>query len=256
MSDTVETEKTTKKQPADPTSFEHRLRPSEWIQAEVLYQSGDFSLLDIRNKFGGRVSEISLRKRFRRRGIIKGSHKAEFEEQVASAVRRKLEQEVEIVATRQKEAKEDYFRISKFLAVKTQNLLVNAESTVNAKGEKGTISNAYADIKTLKLAAEVFEKSREMRWEALGMNKDGMKDEEIPTLQFLEMTAEEVETLRKAQSQSSQALAETEEREELTDRQTEEKPDELSPGEAEDEVLDDEDLDEDEDENEEGSEDE
>lgn len=167
-----------------------KLSAKEWAKIEALWEEGDTTYADLVKKYGKSVS--TFERHFKKRGTVKGAardaRKKKAEEQLAS----KAIDDGTVLAARIKETKEEHYKISAALTRLTWNEILSA------KNEARAFSTALNNLKALDAAASVLKKTREERFAVLGLDRnDTVNPDEIPELVISELTADQVEQLRK-----------------------------------------------------------
>ena len=166
------------------------LSPSEWIELEVMWGSGEYTLAQLADKSGLRVETLS--RRFKSRGVSKGSSSVE------KAVREAIKDEV-IDKTKQRldkiEQRRDFYDNSALLLAQ-----VTRKTVTDVLKDRGSLSAVEDELKTLQRASATLAKCFDISAKALGMDREEIGNDELPELMFGELTLEQVQQIRKAQS--------------------------------------------------------
>ncbi|KLV10201.1 DNA-binding protein [Photobacterium ganghwense] len=203
------------------------LTPSEWIELEVMWASGEYTLAALSEKSGMRPETLS--RRFKARGVEKGS--AATADAVREAVKEKMiDKSVEranLIASRQ----ESYDKWAYNLGA-----LVMKEVAEGARSHGG-IGSAEESIKALQRASAALAKCYEVSHKALRMDDRDVRDDELPELMFAELTQEQVLELRKAQTGDAEDIVDLDELEAELAEEIASEREELEREEAESEAV-------------------
>jgi hypothetical protein len=191
----VEIKKSTRK----PSRAGKRLNEAEQTEAIALWQAGSTTLDELAEKFHrSRGTFIRL---FNAKGVAKGEKSAEHTRKVAEAVETAALGDVEVIAQRIKETKDEHYKISSGLTKLVWGLIVQARQ------DKRAYSTIGPDLKALKYAADIFKTTRDEKYALLGLNeRESPDDEEIADLIVQEITQEEIIAQRKAQQSDEDEL--------------------------------------------------
>ena|GEM_PF-3289345 len=168
--------------------------PSEWLKARTMYETGDYTVKEIADKFGR--NKTSLSQRFKRFGVKKGTNFTEASTKVERDLRREQREKADETVKRAKETKEEHYKWARSLSQMAVSILAKAQS------ESRPIGMVKPDILAVKAAMEALQKGQDMRNIALGLDKGDILDtDEIPEFGIVEMTEDErLEVIRKADS--------------------------------------------------------
>jgi len=166
-----------------------RLPARTWAVIDALWEAGDATYNDLVAKFG--VSRQGLRTHFKSKGIIQGSKKEHIAKVVSEDLTKAVSEEATILAARIKETKEEHYKMASGLAKLTW------AEILKAKQDGVPVSTAINNLKALDTAMTVLKKAREERYSVLGLDKDAVDENEVPELVISELTADQIETLRK-----------------------------------------------------------
>lgn len=175
----------------DDSTKKRRLTPAEWATIEEMWASGSVTLEQLEEQF--LVSAPYLSKKLSERGIKKGSRSAEL---AAAATEKVKETLVDVHAkkmTRVAETKDEHYKFAQTLSKLTFQLVAQQVQ----KG--GSIADIRDDIRTIKDAMTAIAIARDERFRVLGLDKDEDTGDEVPALIVTEMTAADIEELRKKQ---------------------------------------------------------
>lgn len=166
-----------------------RLPARTWAVIDALWEAGDATYNDLVAKFG--VSRQGLRTHFKSKGIVQGSKKEEIAKVVSEDLTKAVSEEATILAARIKETKEEHYKMASGLAKLTW------AEILKAKQDGIPVGTAINNLKALDTAMTVLKKAREERYAVLGLDKDAVDENEVPELVISELTADQIETLRK-----------------------------------------------------------
>ena len=166
-----------------------RLPARTWAVIDALWEAGDATYNDLVAKFG--VSRQGLRTHFKSKGIVQRSKKEEIAKVVSEDLTKAVSEEATILAARIKETKEEHYKMASGLAKLTW------AEILKAKQDGIPVGTAINNLKALDTAMTVLKKAREERYAVLGLDKDAVDENEVPELVISELTADQIETLRK-----------------------------------------------------------
>ena len=164
-----------------------RLDPSTWSEIEALWETGDTTLEELEARYA--VSRRALQSHFAKRKLVKGSKAAAL----AAVVKKKVFSEVpnaDEMTMRAKATREAAYRN----AVIVEELIM-AQLSAAQKDPSQAIKAASA-IKALSLAAAGLERVHELKWRALGLDKDSALSDELPILVVQDLTEEEIKAMQ------------------------------------------------------------
>jgi|tagenome__1003787_1003787.scaffolds.fasta_scaffold20745450_2 hypothetical protein len=165
-----------------------RVDPSTWSEIEALWEAGDVTLQDLEGRFG--VSRRALQAHFSKRDLTKGSKAA----QIVAAVKEKVFSDtlpdVDETTVRAKATREAAYRN----AVIVEDLIMAQLSA--AQKDPSQALKAASAIKALSLAAAGLERIHELKWKALGLDKESALSDELPILIIKDLSEEEIATMR------------------------------------------------------------
>lgn len=160
----------------------------EWAECGALWETGEFTLNSLSDRFGISPQNISIG--LKKRGFEKGAASKDATEIAKREVRERVMTAASI-AERLTRTREDHYNTMEAIAKATKSELVTA-----AKNGK-SVSSVIENLKSLNVAADVLSKTFQQRLSALGIKEgeyDG--DEEMPQLVISEMTADEIMQIR------------------------------------------------------------
>jgi AcrR family transcriptional regulator len=170
-----------------------RLTPSTWAKICAEWEVGDVTLAELSDRFG--VNTRTLQAHFSKQEVVKGSKAAEL----ASAVKEelfKLELDgKDDLTQRAKETRESAYRNA--VTVET---LIMAQLELAQKDPSQAFKAAGA-VKLLSLAAAGLERLHNLKWTALGMNRDSVVSDELPKLIFVDLTDQEIKEIQQGHDQ-------------------------------------------------------
>lgn len=165
------------------------LTPKKQAEMIGLWESGEFTLADLAEKFGLATNWVC--QFLKKRGVVKGSAAVDHAKAVADEVAKASFQDATILAGRIRETKEEHYKMASGMAKLTWSEILTA------KQDKVPFSTVLNNLKSLDTAMNVLKKSREERFAVLGLNKDDDGEEnEIPQLIVEELTPDQVQRLQ------------------------------------------------------------
>ncbi|BBI61687.1 hypothetical protein HSBAA_29930 [Vreelandella sulfidaeris] len=132
----------------------------------------------------------SVRKRRREEG------QSAIDKKVEAEIIEKATKNVDKWAERSEQARESYFKSLEML----HKLTV---ATIGKAHQDKKLFSAQADLKAIQMAAIAIDKIRSNQWSVLGLDKQGIEDEEIPELLVRSLTPDEVAKIRESQLKSN-----------------------------------------------------
>lgn len=166
-----------------------RLTHAEWVEAEVLWRSGQVTLTTLAEKYN--CHPDTLKKQFAKKQIKKGTDARAAQALLEEELAKKTLEEAQIALERAKETKEQHYKMSTGLAQ-----LAWAE-ILNARNENRPFAAVTKNIEAIQRAMEVIKKAREERFAVLGLDKDNGEDElTLPDLVVSELTDDQVVELQ------------------------------------------------------------
>jgi hypothetical protein len=165
-----------------------RLAPSTWAKICGEWEIGDATLPELADRFG--VNTRTLQAHFAKHAVAKGAKAAEL----ASAVKEglfKLELgDKDDLTQRAKETRESAYRNAV-----TVEALIMAQLELAQKDPSQAFKAAGA-VKLLSLAAAGLERLHNLKWTALGMNKDSVISDDLPKLIIQDLTEQEIKEMQ------------------------------------------------------------
>lgn len=165
-----------------------RLKPAEWAEVEELWASGAATLAELSNRYG--MSGRALQLHFAKRGIAKGSTAAALGAQVRAKVQVSVLADADDLAQRAVSIREGAYQG----AMRIERLLLAALDEASADPSK--LFALTATAKATALAAQTLERLHSLKRSALGITDDATLDDDLPVLQILDLTSNEIETMR------------------------------------------------------------
>ncbi|EJL8716159.1 hypothetical protein N7I40_004108 [Vibrio parahaemolyticus] len=178
-------------------SEKKRMSAKDWIKAEAMYESGDYSLEQIAEQFG--VHKITVQRHMKSKGIEKGAAAKRIKEKVEKRLEEAAEAEIDVTTQRIQEVKERHYTLNTTIDKKITREIIEAEK------DGRPISTAHANIKTLKLAAETLRITRGNEYDILGVT-DEPGDDDLPTLEVREMLEDEIAEIRDGQAKQAEDM--------------------------------------------------
>lgn len=180
-----------------------KLSPREWAQATALYRAGEATLEELGKKFNRHPQ--SFAQYFSRRGIKKGDQAHKHAKKVEEAVEKQAIKDAALIAARIRETKEEHYKMASGLAKLTW------AEVLKAKQDGVPVSTALVNLKALDTAMSVLKKAREERYSVLGLDRpDAVDENDVPELVISELTADQIEALRKRNFRELDALEDME----------------------------------------------
>jgi hypothetical protein len=168
-----------------------RLAPTTWAKICAEWQIGDVTRSELSDRFG--VNTRTLQAHFAKHAVVKGAKAAEL----ASAVKEELFKleldDKDDLTQRAKETRESAYRNA--VTVET---LIMAQLELAQKDPAQAFKAAGA-VKLLSLAAAGLERLHNLKWTALGMNKDSVISDDLPQLIFQDLTEQEIKEIQQGQ---------------------------------------------------------
>jgi hypothetical protein len=173
-----------------------RLTPSTWAKISGEWEIGDVTLAELSDRFG--VNTRTLQAHFAKHEVVKGAKAA----QLASSVKEelfKLELDgKDDLTQRARETRETAYRN----AVTVEALIMGQLSL--AQRDPSQAYKAAGAVKLLSLAAAGLERLHNLKWTALGMNRDSVVSDELPKLIFVDLTDQEIKEIQQGHDQDDQ----------------------------------------------------
>jgi hypothetical protein len=165
-----------------------KLSASTWAEVRALWEVGDVTLAELSENYG--VSGRALQSHFSRHGTTKGAKAAEL----AAAVKRELIESAlpntDELTRRARDTREAAYANAVII-----ESLVMAQLQAAQKDPTQALKAASA-IKALSLAAAAVERLHGLKQAALGLNDDGVLADELPVLQLVDLTENEIHALQ------------------------------------------------------------
>jgi hypothetical protein len=170
-----------------------RLPPSTWATIRAEWEVGDTTLEELATRFG--VNTRTLQAHFGKHAVVKGSKAA----QLASLVKEelfklKLDGKGDLTQ-RARETRETAYKNA--VTVET---LIMAQLELAQKDPSQAFKAAGA-VKLLSLAAAGLERLHNLKWTALGMNRDSVISDELPKLIFQDLSEQEIKEIQQGVAQ-------------------------------------------------------
>ena len=167
-----------------------RMTPKMWKQAEALWETGEFTLKQLADRFG--KTESAFTKHFAKKGVKRAFRAEEVKSRVTEEVVKSSAAEVSVIVERIRETKEEHYKMSAALAKLTW------AEILQAKKKEAPVATALGNLKALDTAMNVLKKAREERYAVLGLNaeQDDGDDDLLPKLIISELTPEQIAELQ------------------------------------------------------------
>ena len=170
-----------------------RLSPSTWAEIEALWQVGEVTLAELSDRYG--VSQRALQAHFHKRGITKGEKSAALAATVKEEVLKDELDDPDLTVKRAKDVREAAYTN----AVVVENLMMAQLQAVQK--DPSQVLKAASAVKMLSLAAAGLERLHDLKWKALGLDRDSAFQGEMPELVIRVLTDEEAAEMRAAQQE-------------------------------------------------------
>lgn len=165
-----------------------RVDPSTWSEIEALWEAGDVTLQDLEGRFG--VSRRALQCHFSKHSVTKGAKAAEMAAVVKDRVLTEALPNADETVARAKATREAAYQN----AVVVEELIM-AQLAAAQKDPSHALKAASA-LKALSLAAAALERTHQLKWKALGLDKDSIQADDLPVLVFEDLTAQEIQAIQ------------------------------------------------------------
>lgn len=166
------------------------LKPSQEAEMEAFWESGEFTLNELAERYGRDPTSIS--RHMSLKGIIKGSRAEEYSRIVREKVAEELSGPPSETARQIKQMKEDNLKYTSAIAKLTWAEMAKAQ-------QQGLpFLSIRPNLMALKEAASIFSMLRVENWALLGVVEFEQRNDvgEIPELLISELTNEDVEKMR------------------------------------------------------------
>lgn len=165
-----------------------RLDQSTWSEIEAHWEGGDVNLQELETRYG--VSRRALQSHFSKRGLVKGAKAA----QIVAAIKEKVFEEtlpdVDETTARAKATREAAYNN----AVVVEGLIM--AQLAAAQKDPAQALRAASAIKALSLAAAGLERIHDLKWRALGLDKNSALSDDLPVLVFEDLTEKEIQAMQ------------------------------------------------------------
>ncbi|EOY9900449.1 DNA-binding protein [Klebsiella sp. 10982] len=169
------------------TEVKKKLTPAQWVEVEVKWKSGEYTLSALEEEYGLRTETFS--RYFKKKGISKGS------DSVSDMIRESLKSDSEQRALARAKLVED--RRDSFDKISNQIAGLTMKEIHAARSESRPLSVIEDNLKSLQRASAIIGKCFDISSRALGLEREEMAGDEIPNLVFGELTPTQVQELRK-----------------------------------------------------------
>lgn len=166
-----------------------RLPASTWAEIRAHWELGEVTLAELSENYG--VSPRALQTHFAKHHTVKGA-KAEH---VAAAVREKIFKDEldqpDLLAGRAKQTRETAYKNSVIIEQLIMGLVDAAQN------DPSIAIKAATAIKGLAIASAAIERLHSLKLRALGLDKGGIEPDELPVLEFRDLSAKELEEIKR-----------------------------------------------------------
>jgi hypothetical protein len=170
-----------------------RLDPATWAEIEALWQVGEVTLAELSDRYG--VSQRALQAHFHKQGITKGEKSAAIATAVKEEIFKEELDDTDLTVKRAKDVREAAYTN----AVAVEGLIMAQLQA--AQKDPSQVLKAASAVKMLSLAAAGLERLHDLKWKALGMDRDSVLPDELPELIIRDLTTKEIEELQAAQEE-------------------------------------------------------
>ncbi|KQT77980.1 hypothetical protein [Methylobacterium sp. Leaf466] len=177
--------------PTAPTRKYARLAPSIWAEIVAQWETGEFTLEQLSHQHGVTVRGIQMH--LAKNKVTKGSQAKVVASKVMARVYEETLPDVDATVQRAIDTRETAYRN----AVAIENMII--ERLEGAAADPGTTFAAASAIKMLGIAAAALERLHGLKRAALGLNDDSLIDDDLPTLQIQDLSAEEITEMHRNQ---------------------------------------------------------
>lgn len=186
----------------------------EWRDAEIMWASGDYTQSDIADKLG--VSGQAVYQHMRTKKIEKGSMKDQLAEEASKKARDVMAEEMEKLVSDAMDSKK--------LAVKALLALqrLATQKVKEASDKKAPLATVHGEIKTILDLMKVQDFATFSIDRALGLDKENPMDDNLESLTFYDLTADDIEEIRRKQREELALINGQVSEEELEDVEVEE----------------------------------
>lgn len=164
-----------------------RLGISAWAELQAYWEAGDHSLAELSDRYG--VSPRAIQSHLSKLGSMKGSKAAEMAADIQEKIFRDELGDQDKLVFRAKETREGTYSNAKIIED-----LVMAQLQMAQKDPTQAFKAATA-LKALSLAASALEKLHSTKLRALGLDRENALPDELPVLQFRDLSAAELQSL-------------------------------------------------------------
>lgn len=179
------------------------LKPSQWAEAEALWESGEVTLRELAKRLDRDPSMIS--RHMTLNNVIQGSKAEEYSRMIREKIAAELSGDAGENAKKIKEMKEEYLKYTAAVNTLAWNEMVTAK-------QKGLPMQAvFPNLKSIKELMSIFALTKTTNWELMNIIEFEQKfeKEDIPELLISELTSEDIEQMRRDQLQVSDLTGET-----------------------------------------------
>jgi hypothetical protein len=177
-----------------------RLDEAVWAEIEAAWESGEVTLEELANRYD--VNRRTLQAHFSKRGVEKGARAVAL----ATVVRERLDAadaaEADGLAERARATRDRAFRSADLV----EELLLAQLDQVRA--DPTQVIKVAAAAKALSLAAATLERVHAIKARALGLDRDEALGDELPVLEFIDLSVNDIERLRAEQDADDAPIVE------------------------------------------------
>jgi hypothetical protein len=170
-----------------------KLNPATWAEIEALWQVGEVTLAELSDRY--KVSQRTLQAHFHKHGIVKGEKSAAIAAAVKEVMFKEKLDDADLTVKRAKDVREAAYTN----AVAVESLIMAQLQAVQK--DPSQVLKAASAVKMLSLAAAGLERLHDLKWKALGLDRDSVFQDEIPELIIRDLTTKEIEELQAEQEE-------------------------------------------------------
>lgn len=179
-----------------PPSTSKRLKESEWLVLQTLWERGDCTLKDLSDKFG--ISIVAISRGLNNRGAVKGSQADTANHEFVTKIRDQKKQLLEEVFT----FKKRYIKYGDFL----MNLAMS--EITEAKKRHVNIATIRPQLQSIKEATAIYKTVRHDMFHLYGLYDEVKEvDETLPEFNIGVYTEADIDTIREGQKMMAEMIA-------------------------------------------------
>ena len=165
-----------------------RADQSTWSEIEALWESGDVTLPELEERFG--ISRRALQSHFSKHRTIKGAKAAQMAAAVKDRILTEALPDVDETIARAKATREAAYKNSVIIEELIMGQLAAAQK------DPSQALKAASALKALSLAAAGLERLHQLKWKALGLDKNPTQSDEPTVLVIQDLTEQEIKAMQ------------------------------------------------------------